>query len=58
MLRQVARFRGGQNGNVKWVLATVVVLALVISPLAVAQTTGLIAASAIRGPGHSARRPR
>jgi len=35
MLRQVARFRGGQNGNVKWVLATVVVLALVISPLAV-----------------------
>jgi hypothetical protein len=42
MLSQVARFRGGQKGNAKWVLATVVVLALVISPLAVAQTTGLI----------------
>ena len=52
MLRQVARFRGGQNGNVKWVLAAVVVLALVISPLAVAQTTGLIGGK--RNPGSGA----
>jgi hypothetical protein len=42
MLRRLNRFRGWQDGNVKWVLATVVVLALVISPFAVAQTTGLI----------------
>src|SRR5919106_530749 len=42
MLRRLNRFRGGQDGNVKWVLAAVVALALVISPFAVAQTTGLI----------------
>jgi hypothetical protein len=42
MLRRLNSFRGGQGGTVKWVLATVVVLALVISPLAIAQTTGLI----------------
>ena len=42
MLRRLNRFRGGQEGNVKWVLAAVVALALVISPFAVAQTTGLI----------------
>jgi hypothetical protein len=42
MLGRLNRFRGGQDGDVKWVLATVVVLALVISPFAVAQTTGLI----------------
>lgn len=41
MLRRINPFKGG-DGNVKWVLATVVVLALVISPFAVAQTTGLI----------------
>ena len=42
MLRRINPFRGRQDGNVKWALATVVALALVISPFAVAQTTGLI----------------
>lgn len=41
MLRRINPFRG-RDGNVKWVLATVVALALVISPFAVAQTSGLI----------------
>jgi hypothetical protein len=40
--RRLNRLRGRQGDNVKWVLGTVVVLALVISPFAVAQTTGLI----------------
>jgi hypothetical protein len=35
-------FKGRQDGNLKWVLATVVALALLISPFAVAQTSGLI----------------
>jgi hypothetical protein len=39
--RRINPFRG-RDGNVKWVLATVVALALVISPFAVAQTTGLV----------------
>jgi hypothetical protein len=42
MLRRLTRFRGGWDGNVKWVLATGVVLALVISPFAVAQSASLI----------------
>jgi hypothetical protein len=42
VLRRINPFRGRQDGNVKWVLATVVALALVISPFAVAQTSGLI----------------
>ena len=44
MFRRLNPSRGAQNGNgnVKWVLAASVVLALVISPLAVAQTTGLM----------------
>jgi hypothetical protein len=41
VLRRINPFRG-RDGNVKWVLATVVALALVISPFAVAQTSGLI----------------
>lgn len=41
MLRRISPFKG-RDGNVKWVLATVVALALVISPFAVAQTSGLI----------------
>jgi hypothetical protein len=41
VLRRINPFRE-RDGNVKWVLATVVVLALVIAPFAVAQTTGLI----------------
>jgi hypothetical protein len=42
MLRRLSRFSGRGDGNLKWVLATVVALALVISPFAVAQTTGLM----------------
>jgi hypothetical protein len=42
MLKPFSRLRGFRDGNLKWVLATVVALALVISPFAVAQTTGLI----------------
>src|SRR5918999_1392840 len=42
MLGRLKGFTGGRDGNLKWVLATGVALALVISPLAVAQTTGLI----------------
>ncbi len=42
MLKQLHPFRSRQGGNVKWVLAASVALALVISPLAVAQTSGLI----------------
>ncbi|MGH8571377.1 MAG: hypothetical protein ACREX8_02225 [Gammaproteobacteria bacterium] len=42
MLRRIHPFRDSQGGNVKWGLATVVALALVISPFAVAQTSGLI----------------
>lgn len=42
MLRRIHPFRDRQGGDVKWVLAAVVGLALVISPFAVAQTSGLI----------------
>ena len=42
MLRRLNRFRDGQAGNVKLGVAAGVVVALVIAPLAVAQTTGLI----------------
>lgn len=42
MFRRLQPFRSRQDGNVKWVLAASVVLALVIAPLAVAQTSGLI----------------
>jgi hypothetical protein len=42
MFKQLHPFRDRQGGNVKWVLAASVALALVISPLAVAQTSGLI----------------
>jgi hypothetical protein len=42
MLRRLSRISGRGDGNLKWVLATVVALALVISPFAVAQTTGLM----------------
>jgi hypothetical protein len=42
MFRRLNRFRVGQGGNVKWALTTVVVLVLVISPFAIAQTTSLV----------------
>ncbi|HYI99885.1 MAG TPA: hypothetical protein VEX36_09470 [Thermoleophilaceae bacterium] len=42
MLRQLDRFRDGRAGKVKLGLVASVALALVIAPLAVAQTTGLI----------------
>ena len=42
MFRQLNRFRFGQGGRVRTVLGTAIVLALVISPVAVAQSTGLI----------------
>jgi hypothetical protein len=42
VLRRLTGLKGGQDSNVKWVLAAVVALALVISPFAVAQTSGLI----------------
>jgi hypothetical protein len=42
MLGLLSRFRGERDGKAKWVLVTGVLLALVISPFAVAQTTGLI----------------
>jgi hypothetical protein len=42
MLRRIPVVRGMGDGNLKWVLATVVALALVISPFAIAQTSGLI----------------
>jgi hypothetical protein len=42
MWKRLTGFGGVRDGNLKWVLATVVALALVISPFAVAQTTGLI----------------
>ena len=42
MLRRLNRFGDGQDGKVKLVLATGVVLALAISPFAVAQTSGLV----------------
>ncbi len=42
MFRQLNRFRAGQGGRVRTVLGTAIVLALVISPFAVAQSTGLI----------------
>jgi hypothetical protein len=42
VLRRLRSFRGRRDGNVKWVLAAVVALALVISPFAVAQTSGLM----------------
>jgi hypothetical protein len=42
MLRRLNRFGDGQDGKVRWVLGTGIVLALVISPFAVAQTTGLV----------------
>jgi hypothetical protein len=42
MLRRLNRFRDGQAGNVKLGVAAGVVVALVIAPFAVAQTTGLI----------------
>lgn len=42
MSRWIAPFRTGSGGNAKWVLAAGLVLALLVSPLAVAQTTGLI----------------
>ena len=42
MFRQLNRFRFGQGGRVRTVLGTAIVLALVISPFAVAQSTGLI----------------
>lgn len=42
MFRQLNRFRVGHGGRVRTVLGTAVVLALVISPFAVAQSTGLI----------------
>ena len=42
MLRRLNRIRDGQAGNVKLGVAAGVVLALVIAPLAIAQTTGLI----------------
>lgn len=41
MLRRLHPFKSDQ-GNVKWVLAASVALALVIAPFAVAQTTGLV----------------
>jgi hypothetical protein len=42
MFRQLNRFRVGNGGRVRTVLGTAVVLTLVISPFAVAQSTGLI----------------
>ena len=42
MLRRIRSFRLRQGGDVKWVLAAVVGLVLVISPFAVAQTSALI----------------
>ena len=42
MLRRLNHFRDGQAGNVKLGVAAGVVLALVIAPFAIAQTTGLI----------------
>ena len=42
MLRRLTRSGDGHDGKVKWVLATGVVLALVISPFAIAQTSGLV----------------
>jgi hypothetical protein len=42
MFRQLNRFRVGQGGRVRTVLGTAIVLALAISPFAVAQSTGLI----------------
>jgi len=42
MLRQLNRFRTGQGGRVRTTLGAAVVLALVISPFAVAQSTGLM----------------
>jgi hypothetical protein len=42
VLRRLRSFKGRRDGNVKWVLAAVVALALVISPFAVAQTSGLM----------------
>jgi hypothetical protein len=50
MFRRIHPFRDRPGGNVKWVLAASVALALVISPLAVAQTTGLIGGK--RNPSH------
>jgi len=42
MFRQLNRFRVGQGGKVRTVLGAGIVLAVVISPFAVAQTSGLI----------------
>jgi hypothetical protein len=42
MFRQLNRFRVGEGGRIRTVLGTAIVLALVISPFAVAQSTGLI----------------
>jgi hypothetical protein len=42
VLRRLRSFKRRGDGNVKWVLAAVVALALVISPFAVAQTSGLM----------------
>ncbi len=42
MLKLLNRVGDVQDGKVKWVLATGVALALVISPFAVAQTSGLV----------------
>ena len=42
MFKRFHPLRDREGGNVKWVLAASVALALVISPLAVAQTSGLI----------------
>jgi len=42
MLRRIHPLGRRPGGNAKWVLGTVVALALVVSPFAVAQTSGLI----------------
>jgi hypothetical protein len=42
VFRRLTSFKRRGDGNVKWVLAAVVALALVISPFAVAQTSGLM----------------
>lgn len=42
MFRRLNRFRVGQGGRVRSVLGAAIVLAVVMSPFAVAQTTGLI----------------
>jgi hypothetical protein len=42
MLRWLNRFRSGQGGNAKAAIGAAVVLALMVAPFAVAQTTGLI----------------